>query len=299
MNSIKLKREMPLHLLLLIPLILLIIYSYGPMVGILMAFEDFIPSKGFFGSKFVGLDNFKYVLSMPDSYGILWNTFYIALLKIVFKIGVPFIFALLLNEITNGWFKKAVQTITYLPYFLSWVVLGGILLDFFSPSGGLINVFLKSLGLNGFYFFGDAATFPYMIVLTDVWKDIGFNTIIFLAAITGLNPTLYEAGIVDGAGRWKQTLHITIPGITGMLILVTVLSLGNILNAGFDQIFNLYSPLVYSTGDILDTFVYRTALLDGQFNIGATVGVFKSVISFIMITLSYLIANKYSNYRVF
>lgn len=299
MKNTKLIKEIPLHLMLVIPLILLFLYYYGPMVGILMAFEDFVPSKGFFGSNFVGLDNFKYIFSMKDTYQILWNTFFIAFLKIIFKTAVPFVFALLLNEVGKEWFKKTVQSITFFPYFLSWVVLGGILLDFFSPTVGMVNEVLKFIGLKSFYFFGEPGVFPYMLVMTDVWKDIGYNTIIFLAAIAGVNPALYESAVVDGAGRFKQAMHITIPGITGMLILVVILSMGNILNAGFDQIFNLYTPLVYSTGDILDTFVYRTALLNGQLNIGAAVGLFRSVVSFVIIVTSYVFANKYSNYRVF
>jgi len=294
-----LKRDFPLHIMLSVPVIFLIVYCYWPMIGILMAFEDFIPTKGFFGSRFVGLENFKYIFSMPDTLSIVWNTFFIAIMKIVMKIIIPLVFALLLNEVGRAWLKKLVQTITYFPYFLSWVVLGGILLDFFSPSDGLVNKFLNLFGKESFYFFGDEKAFPFMVVLTEVWKNMGFNTIIFLAAITGIDPARYEAAIVDGAGRWKQTLYVTIPGIAGMIVLVSILSMGNILNAGFDQIFNLYSPLVYSTGDIIDTFVYRTALLDGQFNIGTAAGLFKSAISFVMITLSYTIANKYSNYRVF
>ncbi|MEN6312610.1 MAG: ABC transporter permease subunit [Clostridiaceae bacterium] len=294
-----LKRDFPLHIMLFVPVIFLIVYCYWPMVGILMAFEDFIPTKGFFGSRFVGLENFKYIFSMPDTLSIVWNTFFIAIMKIAIKIIIPLVFALLLNEVGKAWFKKLVQTITYFPYFLSWVVLGGILLDFFSPSDGLVNKFLNLLGKQSFYFFGDEKAFPFMVVLTEVWKNMGFNTIIFLAAITGIDPARYEAAIVDGAGRWKQTIYVTIPGIAGMIVLVSILAMGNILNAGFDQIFNLYSPLVYSTGDIIDTFVYRTALLDGQFNIGTAAGLFKSAISFVMITLSYTIANKYSNYRVF
>ena len=220
-------------------------------------------------------------------------------MKIVAKLVFPMIFALLLNEVRRSWVKKTVQTITYLPYFLSWVVLGGILLDFFSPQDGTFTILFKSLGMETPYLFGNAAIFPYTLVITDLWKESGFNTIIFLAALTGIDLSLYEAAIVDGAGRWKQTLHITIPGISSIAVLVAILGLGNVLNAGFDQILNLYSPVVYSTGDIIDTFVYRTGLQSGRLSLATAVGFFKSVVSFLMISLSYKIANKYSQYRVF
>ena len=301
---INLKREIPLHLMLIIPVIIVLIYCYLPMLGIIIAFQDFYPStRGFvhaiFNSKFIGFDVFKYVFGMHDFYKVVWNTLYIAFMKIITKLTIPLIFALLLNEVSKKWFKKAVQTITYLPYFLSWVVLGGIFLDFFSPQDGAVALIFDSLGLKMPYIFGNAKLFPYTIVATDLWKEAGFNTIVYLAALTGIDVSLYEAAKVDGAGRWKQTIHITIPSIAPIVVLVAILSLGNILNAGFNQIFNLYSPVVYSTGDIIDTFVFRAGLQNGQFSIATAVGLFKSLVSMIMITFSYWLAYKYSDYRVF
>lgn len=300
----RLKRELPLHLMLLVPLLLLIIYSYGPMIGLVMGFLDYVPSnKGFFqslaGSDWVGLKHFKYMLYMPDVPRIIWNTFYIAILKIAAKIIFPLGFAILLNEVKSSMFRKGIQTITFLPYFLSWVILGGILLDLFSPRGGMITNVLAKIGIDAPYFFGDPRLFPYMLVGTDLWKEIGFNTIIFLAALTGIDSSQLEAAAIDGAGRFKQITRIILPSIKGMIILVTILGLGNIMNAGFDQVFMLYNPMVYSTGDIIDTYTYRMGMENGKYSLATAVGMFKSVVTLTIMAVSYKLANKFSGYRIF
>ena len=195
--------------------------------------------------------------------------------------------------------KRTVQTLIYLPHFLSWVILAGVFIDLLSPTEGIVNRFLGVFGLEPIYFLGDESWFPYTMVLTDVWKEFGFGTIIYLAALTGIDPTLYEAAVVDGAGRFRQTLHITLPGILPTIVLMTVLALGNVLNAGFDQIYNLLSPQVYSTGDIIDTMVYRLGLQQVQYSTATAVGLFKSVISFALISVSYLLAYKFADYQIF
>ena len=296
--------QWPLYLMLSAPVMLVLVYSYIPMLGIVIAFQDFYPtSKGYVDSvlnaKFVGLDVYRYVFSLPDTKQVIFNTFFIAGMKIVAKLIFPVIFALLINEVTTKWFKKAVQTITFIPHFFSWVIVAGILLNIFSPRNGAVNIVLRALFNTELYFFGEPMLFPYMLTATDLWKNIGFNTIVILAALTGIDPTLYEAAIVDGAGRIKQTVHITLPGIQSIVLLLAILSLGNVLNAGFDQVYNLYSPAVYSTGDIIDTYVYRTGLRSGQFSVATAVGLFKSAVSTILIILSYWLANKFSDYRVF
>ncbi|MBF9018917.1 MULTISPECIES: sugar ABC transporter permease [unclassified Oceanispirochaeta] len=303
MNN-KIKQEIPLHVMLLVPVILVIIYNYGPMFGLFIAFQDYIPSnKGllhsFLNGDWIGLDMFRYILMMPDFTLIMRNTLFIALMKIAAKIVFPLMFSLMLNEVSKKWVKKSVQTITFLPFFLSWVILGGILLEVFSPRNGIVNMVLENFGYKAFYFFGNDKIFPYMLVLTDLWKEIGFTTIILLAALTGIDPTLYEAASIDGAGRWKQTLYITFPSIMGMVILLTILGMGNIMNAGFEQIFMLYGPSVYSTGDIIDTYTYRMGIENGQFVLATAVGLFKSVISLIVMVSSYSVAKKYSNYKIF
>lgn len=186
-----------------------------------------------------------------------------------------------------------------MPHFLSWVILGGILLDLLSVDGGLVNQFLGVFNIQPIFFLGDSDWFRVTVIVSDVWKDFGFSAIIFLAALAGINPSLYEAAIVDGANRLQQVLYITLPGLLPITIVVATLALGNILNAGFDQIFNLYNPLVYDKGDIIDTYVYRQGILGQNFSYATAVGVFKSVIAFILIVTGYRLAYKYANYRIF
>lgn len=291
-------QNMPLHLMLLPAIILVLIFSYWPMLGVVMAFEKFIPTKGIFGSDWVGLKNFKYVFNLPDIWTILWNTIFIATMKIVAGLVVPITFALLLNELVRERIKRTVQTLIYLPHFLSWVILGGVLIDVLSLKG-IVNEFIGFFGVEPIYFLGSNSWFPYVLVITDVWKEFGFGTIVYLAALTSIDPSLYEAAIVDGANRWKQTVHITIPGIMPIVILMTTLSLGSVLNAGFDQVFNLYSPQVYESGDIIDTFVYRIGMIDAQYSVATAVGLFKSVVSLLFISVSYGLAYRFAGYRIF
>jgi putative aldouronate transport system permease protein len=293
------KRQLPLYLMLVPGALLVLVYQYGPMVGIVIAFQKYKPTKGFFNSPFVGLDNFHYIFTLPDFYQILWNTIIIAVMKIVTGLVVPIVFALLLNEIGKELWKRVVQTVIYLPHFLSWVLLAGIMVDILSPSTGIVNAAIKALGFQPVFFLGSNDWFRYVLVISDIWKDFGFGTIVYLAAIVGINPALYEAAIIDGATRWKQTWHITLPGMAPIIVLMTVLSLGQILNAGFDQIFNLYSPIVYETGDIIDTRVYRLAFDEGQYSVATTVGLFKSTISLLFISGSYYLAYRFANYRIF
>lgn len=308
-NRIKRKRRKDtlfFHGMLFVPVVLLFIYHFLPIpAGILMAFQNFQPAKGFFGSKFVGFSNIKRLAVLPDTIPALRNTLIIAVEKIICNIVIPVSFALLLNEVKNKFVKRTVQTVTYLPYFLSWVILGGILIKFLAPGSaasgpGLMNNILLKLGIleEPVYFLGSNATFRQTMVITDVWKNFGYNTIVYLAALTGVDPTLYEAASVDGAGRWKQTIHITIPGIAPFITLMTVLAIGNVLSAGFDQIFNLYNPAVYETGDIIDTLVYRLGLMNKQYSLSATVGLLKSIVSCILVLTSYKLADKLAGYRV-
>lgn len=297
-----LRTEWPLHLFLLPAVILLLIFSYFPMVGILIAFQDYVPSKGwdlFFKSEWVGLDNFRYIMSMPGFWTAMRNTLVIAIQKILVNIFVPLILALLLNEVKNTLFKKSVQTIVYIPYFFSWVILGGILMDILSPTNGIVNHALKALGLNTINFLGNPDTIRPVFIVSNIWKEVGYNTVIFLAALTSIDPALYEAASVDGAGYTKQMLHITLPSMLPMILLVTVLGMGNILNAGFDQVFNLYSPVVYDTADIIDTFVYRIGMNELQYSVSTAISLFKSVISIIMIASSFHLAKKYAGYKIF
>ncbi|WP_379141064.1 ABC transporter permease [Paenibacillus sp. sgz500992] len=292
-------KSLPLHLMLLPGVILTLVFSYIPIMGIVIAFQKFVPSKGIFHSKWIGLDNFRYMLDMPNFTSVLWNTIFIAVLKIIAGLVIPIIFALLLNEVSGALFKRTIQTTIYFPYFLSWVILGGILIDILSPSSGIVNQFLGMFGVKPIFFLGNDQWFPFTLVLTDTWKGFGYGTIVYLAALTGIDQSLYEAATVDGASRWKQMLNVTLPGMLPIITLMTVLSLGNVLNAGFEQVFNLYSPMVYSTGDIIDTFVYRLGLVEAQYGVATSVGLFKSVISLVLIVVSNKLANRYAGYRIF
>lgn len=291
---------MPLHVMILPGFLFLLVFNYLPIGGIIIAFQKFIPAKGLFGDQdWIGLRNFEYVMNLPSFDNIMWNTFYIAMMKVILGLLVPIVIAILLNEVRHMALKRGVQTAIYLPHFLSWVVLGGIFIEILSPNDGLVNRALQSFGIEPIFFLGDNRWFPNTMILTDVWKEFGYGTIIYLAALTSINPNLYEAAQIDGANRWRQTLHVTLPGMQMVIVLLMVLNLGNLLNAGFDQIFNMYSPMVYESGDILDTFVYRIGLLDAQFGVATAVGLFKSVIALVLVSVSYYIAYKVADYRIF
>lgn len=290
---------LPLHLMLIPGVILTFVFSYIPMFGIIIAFQDYQPARGFLHSEWVGLENFHFAFSMPGTWQIVWNTVYISVLKIIAGLVVPIVVALLLNEAANKYFRRSAQTVIYLPHFLSWVILGGILIDILSPSGGLVNKFLGFLGIPSTYFLGSNSWFPLTLVISNTWKEFGFSTIVYLAALTSIGPSLYEAASVDGAGRLRQAWHITLPGMRPIIVLLSTLSLGNVLNAGFEQVFVLYSPQVYQSGDIIDTYVYRAGLVDFQYSYAASVGLMKGVISLVLISTAYYMAYRFARYRIF
>ena len=292
------QKDWQLHLMILPGLLFILIFKYMPLGGITIAFKEFLPGKGIWGSPWVGLENFEYMLALPDTKRVMWNTLFIAAAKILINFPVPIIISILLNEVKNHRFKRSVQTIIYLPYFISWVILAGIIQDLFAKEG-LINQFLGIFGAEPVFFLGNKYAFLGVLIGTDVWKNFGYNTVVYLAAITGIDETLYEAAKIDGANRFQQIWNVTLPGIAPSVVLMMMLNLGNVLNAGFEQIFNLYNPLVYETADIIDTFVYRISLVEANYSLGTAVGLLKSVVSFILIVTSYKIANKYSDYTVF
>lgn len=273
------------------------VFCYFPLYGLVIGFQDYNPALGFH-SHFVGIDNFRYVFSQPNFVRTIWNTLYISIFKIAGGIVVPVTFALMLNEVRHAAVKRFFQTLVYVPYFLSWVILAGVLIDIFSIDG-IINTALSRIGTKPIPFLSSPTLFPWTMILTDIWKNFGFGTVIYLASLTGIDPGLYEAAIVDGAKRWKQTVYITIPLLIPIVLLMCVLSLGNVFNAGFDQIYNMYSPVVYSSGDILDTYIYRLGIEQAQYSVGAAVGMFRSVATCALMGLSYVLADKVAGYRVF
>ena len=293
------KRFVKHYYIMLIPALLwLFFFSIVPMFGIVMAFQDYNPGQGILHSKFVVLENFNYMFQMNDVKQVLCNSVVIAVGKIIGNIIFPLIFALLLNEFCIKRLKRPIQTIVYLPYFLSWVILAKIVLNIFGYTGP-INQLMEAFGRNPINFFGEPSLFQPLVIGTDIWKGFGYNTVVYLAAILGVDQSLYEAAAADGAGRFKRIWHITLPGIRTTVALLAILSLGNVLNAGFDQIYNLYNPLVYSTGDIIDTWVYRAGLENLQYSLATAVGLFKSVISVILIVIGYKLADKFTGYKLF
>lgn len=296
---LKKNSEIKHYWFMLIPaLVWLIMFQIVPMFGVVMAFQDYNPGAGFLHSEFVGLENFRYMLELDDVRQALINTLIIALGKISGNLLIPLIFALMLNELRQKYMVKFVQTSVYLPHFLSWVILSGIMIQIFGFNGPFNRV-LEMFGFEPVQFFQQAGLFRGFIIGSDVWKNFGYNSIIYLAALAGIDGTLYEAAGIDGASRWRKLWHITLPGIRTTVVLLAILSLGSVLDAGFDQVFNLYNPLVYSTGDIIDTYVYRAGLQDLDFSLGTAVGLLKSVVSFILIVNGYLLAKKLLGYRIF
>jgi putative aldouronate transport system permease protein len=293
------KRNALLHLLVWPGLIITVIFHYVPMFGIIIAWKKFMPSKGFLGSPWVGWDNFTYVLNMPDTPRVIKNTLTIAILKMIFGQIVPIITALLLNEMRKMVFRRIFQTIVYFPHFLSWVIISGIMIDILSPTTGFVNQVIAWFGAKPIFFLGDNDWFQFTLIVSDTWKDFGFGTIVYLAALTNISPSLYEAAEIDGANRWQQTLYITLPGIVPIVVLLATLSLGSVLNAGFDQIQNLISPSVYETGDVLDTLVYRLGLQQYQYGVATAVGFFRSGVSLVLIMVSYYLAHRLAKYRIF
>ena len=286
------------HLMLIPVMVFLFIFHILPCFGIAIAFEKFIPAKGVFGSKWVGLKYFRQMFSMSNSWRIFRNTLIIACWKIVMNLIVPIVFSILLNEVRHNGFKRTAQTIIYLPHFLSWVVLSIPIMNIFAYDG-IVNDLVRLFGGNPVMFLASNTWFRPILVITDVWKEFGFGTIVYLAAITGIDPALYEAAVIDGASRGQRMLHVTLPGMIPTIVLLATRSLGNVLNAGFDQVYNLYIPAVYETADIIDTYVYRAGLIDMNYSLSTAVGLMKSVISIVLILTSNRLAYKLANYRIF
>ena len=286
------------HLMLAPGVLLLLIYSIIPMFGVIIAFQSFVPARGILRSKFVGLNNFSLMLMSPDVRKVLLNTVIIALGKIILGLVVPVSFAILLNEVRWTGFRRTVQTIVYLPNFLSWVILAIMFHSIFSYTG-MVNSLTALFGAQPVMFLVSNTWFRPIVIGTDTWKTFGYGAVIYLAAITNIDQNIYEAAAIDGANRWQKITRVVLPSIMSTIVLMATLSLGNVLNAGFDQIYNLYSPLVYETGDIIDTYVYRMGLEKMQYSFGTAVGLTKSIVSFVLLTISYKLAAKYAGYTLF
>lgn len=294
MTRSRITSELFYHGMILPGMIFVLLFNFVPMFGIIMAFQDYKPAKGFRGSTFVGLKHFKYLFQIPDGYQIFRNTLIIALGKIILGTVMAIIFAILLNEIRVKRMKKIIQTVVYLPHFLSWVVLAAAIKSLFGLDG-FVNALLGT-NLN---FLGSNTLFQPLLIGTEVWKEFGYNSVVFLAALTAIDPGLYEAAEIDGANWWQRTFHVTLPGMRSIIFLMSAMALGNILNAGFDQVYNLYSASVYETGDIIDTYVYRVGLNSMQYSFGTAIGLMKSVVAFILMMTANYLAKKFTDSRIF
>ena len=280
-----------LYVLLLPAIFFFLIFRYIPMGGLVMAFQNYSPVRGFLGSPWIGFQHFETLFSLPKFQEVFRNTVIISLYKLFLGFPVPILFALLLNEVRHRTFKRSIQTVTYFPHFLSWVVFGGIMVLFIGP-GGVVPEALELLGIQLPGLLVSPRYFRSVLVVTNILKEFGWAAIVYLAAIASIDPVIYEAAMVDGANRLQQALHITLPGLRGVMGIVFILSMGSILDAGFEQVFVMYNPAVYSVSDILDTYIYRIGLVDGRFSLATAVGLFRSVIAAAMIVLANFILKK-------
>ena len=292
------KKHWQKHIMMLPSVVILLIFSYIPMVGLVMAFQNYLPSNGYFGSEWTGLYWFKYMFKMGNFTSVVWNTLFISLLKIFTALLASVIVALLLNEMVSKRLKMLVQSAILFPYFVSWVVLADIVKDIVAQDG-IVNQIICALGGEEISFLTDEKWFIVLLVITNIWKEVGYNAVIISATLATIDPALYEAADIDGASRMQKMRYITIPAISTTVAMLLILALGGVLNGGFDQIYNLYNTTVLSSADIIDTYVYRMGINRGMYSLGTAVGFFKSVIGAILLVLSYKAADKYAGYQIF
>jgi len=272
-----------MYSMMLLPLLYYIIFEYIPIYGISIAFQDYIPGSPFIGNKWIGFKNFELIFSSRPFMEALRNTLLISFYKIIFGFPFPIIIALLLNEIRAVKFKKVVQTAIYFPHFISWVIVGAIILSMFSVNDGLFNMIIKSTGMQSVNIMGNPKYFRALLVLSSMWKEAGMNSIIYLAAIAGVDVQVYEAAIIDGASRWQQMKYVTLPGIASTVVIIFILQLGSILSAGLEQTLVLLNPMVAGVGENIDTYVYKVGLKQGDYSFSTAVGLFKSAVGYVLI----------------
>ena len=287
------------YYLMLIPGILFfLVFCYGPMYGLVIAFQDYYPLKGVTGSKMVGLKHFRALFTDPFFLSVLKNTIVISFYKLLVCFPAPILLCLALNEISNYRFKKIAQSVSYLPHFVSWVVVSGIIIEFLSPSRGPINILLQNLGMEPIFFVAEPNYFRGVLVLSDLWKSVGWGSIVYLAAVTSVDPTLYEAAEMDGAGRIKKIIHVTIPALAPIITVMFIMESGKILNDSFEQVYNFLTPSTYAVGDVISTFVYRMGIQKMQYSFTTAVDLFKNIISFMLVVMTNYIARKTNDYAL-
>lgn len=298
-NVVKeIKRHIPIYLLMAIPLMYYIIFKYIPIWNSQIAFKDFMALDGVLGSKWVGFENFKTFFSSFYFWELLRNTIFYSFGKLLVGVPTAILLAIMIYETNHPKFGKLVQTLSYLPHFLSWVIIYGILLVLLAPGDGIVNDLIKFFGGKPIDFLTNKKTFPAIVILSDAWKEMGWSAIIFIAALMAIDPSLFEAAAVEGVSAWQRVWYITLPSIKPVIMMVVILKLGTILDAGFNQIFMLYSVPVYSVADIIDTWVYRQGLLEFKFGLATAVGLFKGAIGMTMVLLSNYMVKRLSDSSV-
>jgi putative aldouronate transport system permease protein len=261
----------------------IIIFHYLPMVGVIISFKDYQIFKGIWDSPWVGLDNFRMLFNSQKFYEVFRNTLLISIYKIIFGFPAPIILAVLINEVQREKFRRTIQTVVYLPHFISWIVAAGLIMALLSPTDGVVNTIIKAFGGEPIFFMGNPKYFRSILVISDIWKEMGWGAIIYLAAFAGVPVELHEAAVLDGANKLQRIRHVSIPYIMPTIMIMFLLRIGGILNAGFEQVFSLYNPAVYSVGDIIDTYVYRVGLIETRYSFSTAVGFFKSIIACILV----------------
>jgi putative aldouronate transport system permease protein len=289
------RRDRDLLVIISLPFVFYVLFKYLPMYGIVLAFKDFSVRRGILGSPWVGLRWFEQFFGSPYFFRLIRNTFLLSLYSIIFSFPVPILFAILLSEVRHRWYQRFAQTVSYLPYFISMVVAMGMVVNFLNPQEGILNVILEKLGAKPIDFINDAKWFRTVYIVSGIWQTFGFNAILYLAAITGIDPQLFEAATIDGATQLQKIAHITLPSIVPTIIILLILNLGNMLNVGFEKIILLYTPANYETADVISTYVYRRGLQENNFGFGTAVGLFNAVINFVLIILFNRLARRLSS----
>ncbi len=289
-----LRNEWQLYVMLLPTIIWFIVFLYKPMYGLQIAFKDFSIFRGVAESPWVGLEHFHTLFGSDQFLRAVKNTIIISLLSLCFGFPMPIILALMFNEITHQFFKKTAQTIVYLPHFISTVIIAGIVMTAFSPSAGIVNTFLQWLGFDSIYFLIKPEWFRPIFIGSGIWQEAGFSSIVFLAAIAGVSPSLYESAVVDGASRWQMVWKITLPSILPTIIIMLIIRIGNLLEVGFELIILLYQPSTYETGDVINTLIYRQGLQGAQYDLVAAAGLFNAVVAFVLVMTANTISKRYT-----
>lgn len=295
----RMKRNWQVYVMMLPIVVFYLLFSYYPMYGIVLAFKNYMPSQGILGSAWIGFDHFRAVFALPEFGTAFRNTLIISVLSLIFTFPAPILLALLLNEMRGKISKKFVQTSIYFPNFISWVIISGIITALLSYSTGSVNNLLESIGLDRINFQAEPKYFYGILIISSIWRDSGWGTIIYIAAITSIDPGIYEAAKIDGCKQFRSAIHITIPCILPIIVMMFIMAIGGILNSNFDAIYNLYNPAVYSVADVIDTLVMRVGIEGGEFERGAAIGLFKTVINFFLLVSSNALVKKINGYGIY